>query len=205
MKSAGKFITFEGLDGAGKSSQIDTAEALIKGQGKTVVRTREPGGTPLAEKIRELVLAESMDLATETLLLFAARQHHLCHIILPALTAGNWVVCDRFTDASYAYQGGGRGVPKKKIEMLEQWVQEGFCPDLTLLFDLPFEVARQRIGAERTLDRFEKERADFHERVRNAYLERADQSSGRIVIIDATQSHQNVEAQVIKAVSTHCL
>lgn len=194
--SSGKFITFEGLDGAGKSTHIAAAVELLRARGHAVVATREPGGTPLAEKIRALLLAEPMDLATETLLMFAARQSHLAEVIRPALAQGQWVVCDRFTDATYAYQGGGRGVSAARIEALEAWVQEGLQPDLTILFDLPFEVARQRIGGERQLDRFETEAADFHNRVRAAYQQRAAQSPRRIAVLDATRDQETIRRVV---------
>lgn len=201
----GRFITFEGLDGAGKSTHIaDTAE-LLRRAGKTVLTTREPGGTPLAEKIRALLLSEPMDLASETLLMFAARQSHLAEQVLPALARGEWVVCDRFTDATFAYQGGGRGVALQKIEDLERWVQGDLQPDLTLLFDLPYEVARERIQQTRSLDRFEREQAEFHHRVRAAYLKRAEASRGRIQIIDAAQSVDNIHKQVEKIVISNCL
>ena len=190
--SQGKFITFEGLDGAGKSTHIAAAVDLLRSRGRSVVATREPGGTPIAEKIRGLLLAESMDLATETLLMFAARQSHLAEVIRPALARGDWVVCDRFTDATYAYQGGGRGVPESGIRTLETWVQGDLQPDLTLLFDLPFEVARQRIGGERELDRFETEAADFHNRVRAAYQKRALEAQPRIAVLDATQTPEKI-------------
>jgi dTMP kinase len=194
--SSGKFITFEGLDGAGKSTHIAAAVELLRARGHAVVATREPGGTPLAEKIRALLLAEPMDLATETLLMFAARQSHLAEVIRPALAHGQWVVCDRFTDATYAYQGGGRGVSTARIEALEAWVQEGLQPDLTILFDLPFEVARQRIGGERQLDRFETEAADFHNRVRAAYQQRAVQSPRRFAVLDAIQDPESIRRAV---------
>ena len=195
-KRPGKFITFEGLDGAGKSTHIAAAVELLRARGQTVVATREPGGTPIAEKIRGLLLTEAMDLATETLLMFAARQSHVAEVIRPALHRGDWVVCDRFTDATYAYQGGGRGVSGTRIELLEDWVQEGLQPDLTVLFDLPFAVARERIGGERQLDRFETEAADFHERVRAAYQARAQRAPQRIVVLDATQSPEAIRLQV---------
>jgi len=193
---AGRFISFEGLDGAGKSTHIAAAVDLLRRRGLTVVATREPGGTPIAEKIRSLLLAEPMDLATETLLMFAARQSHLTEVIKPALQRGDWVVCDRFTDATYAYQGGGRGVSGRRIEALESWVQEGLQPDLTLLFDLPFEVAQQRIGGERQLDRFETEAADFHRRVRAAYLERVNSAPSRFAVLDATREPGVIRLQV---------
>jgi dTMP kinase len=194
--SGGKFITFEGLDGAGKSTHIAAAVELLRARGCSVVATREPGGTPLAEKIRGLLLAEAMDLATETLLMFAARQSHLAEVIRPALARGDWVVCDRFTDATYAYQGGGRGVSATRIETLEAWVQEGLQPDLTILFDLPYEVARQRIGGDRQLDRFETEAADFHRRVRAAYQQRAAQAPQRFAVLDAAQDPASIRRAV---------
>lgn len=193
---AGRFISFEGLDGAGKSTHIAAAVDLLRRRGLTVIATREPGGTPIAEKIRTLLLTESMDLATETLLMFAARQSHLTEVIQPALQRGEWVVCDRFTDATYAYQGGGRGVSGARIETLESWVQQGLQPDLTLLFDLPYEVAQQRIGGERQLDRFETEAADFHRRVRTAYLARVNAAPHRFEVIDATGQSDVIRRQV---------
>lgn len=185
----GKFITFEGIDGAGKSSHVEWLAELLRQKGLTVHVTREPGGTELGEKLRELLLHSSMNLETETLLLFAARREHLAKLIEPALAAGEWVICDRFSDATYAYQGGGRGLERSKLQQLEQWVHGHLQPDLTLLFDLPLDVARERIAlASRVLDRFEQERADFHERVRQAYLERWHASPGRIRVIDAQGS-----------------
>lgn len=196
----GKFITFEGLDGAGKSSHIDSVVSIIEGRGFNAVNTREPGGTPLAEKIRSLLLSEHMDLETETILMFAARQSHVSSVIRPALDVGKWVVCDRFTDATYAYQGGGRGVAEGRISELEHWVHGDLQPDMTLLFDLPYEVARARIDRSRTLDRFEQEAEAFHERVRQAYLARARESNGRIVVIDASQEQALVGQSVRAAV-----
>jgi dTMP kinase len=196
----GKFITFEGLDGAGKSSHIDTVVSIIEGRGFKAVNTREPGGTPLAEKIRSLLLSEHMDLETETILMFAARQSHVSSVIRPALDVGKWVVCDRFTDATYAYQGGGRGVADGRISELEHWVHGDLQPDMTLLFDLPYEVARARIDRSRTLDRFEQEAEAFHERVRQAYLARAHRSNGRIAVIDASQEQALVGQSVRTAI-----
>lgn len=195
----GKFITFEGLDGAGKSTHIEHVVEALRGRGLEVVQTREPGGTPVAEKIRALLLSETMDLATETMLMFAARQSHVSEVIRPALESGQWVVCDRFTDATYAYQGGGRGVPSDRIASLEDWVHRALQPHLTILFDLPFEVARTRIGETRNLDRFEREAADFHNRVRTAYLDRAQDSKGRIVVIDAAKGQGDVGSDVLSA------
>jgi dTMP kinase len=195
----GRFITFEGLDGAGKSTHIDAVKSAIETRGFATVGTREPGGTPLAEILRGLILAEQMDPLTETLLVFAARQNHLSEVIAPALDRGHWVVCDRFTDASFAYQGGGRGVPNARIDALEQWVHADLQPDLTLLFDVPFEVAHGRIGSTRQLDRVEREAAEFLERVRRAYLQRAAAAVERIVVIDAAQSPEVVRARVLAA------
>ena len=203
--NSGKFITFEGLDGAGKSTHIGAIIAFLRNHGLTVTGTREPGGTALAEEIRELLLSREMDLDTETLLMFAARQHHINHLILPALSRGEWVVSDRFTDATFAYQGGGRGVSDEKISALEQWVQSGLQPDLTFVFDLPFEVAQKRIQGGRVLDRFEKEARDFHERVRAAYLKRASDFPARIRIINADQAPDLIYKQVEDAVTTFCL
>ena len=189
----GKFITFEGIDGAGKSSHVEWLAELLRQKGMAVHVTREPGGTELGEKLRELLLHMSMDLETETLLMFAARREHLARLIEPALARGEWVICDRFSDATYAYQGGGRGLERHKLQQLEQWVHGQLQPDLTLLFDLPLDVARERIAlASRVLDRFEQERADFHERVRQAYLERWHASPGRIRVIDAQGSIETI-------------
>lgn len=202
----GKFITFEGIDGAGKSSHVEWLAGWLREQGKTVQMTREPGGTPLGEKLRGLLLSEPMHLETETLLMFAARREHLAQVIEPALERGEWVVCDRFTDATYAYQGGGRGLCRNKLQSLEHWVHDHLQPDLTLLFDLPFDVARERIAhATRVLDRFEQERADFHERVRLAYLDRAAANPRRIQVIDANHAIEEIRAMLEKTVSSYCL
>ena len=189
----GKFITLEGIDGAGKSSHVAWLAEWLRSQGKTVQVTREPGGTPLGEKLRELLLGEPMHLETETLLMFAARREHLAQLIEPALARGEWVVCDRFTDATYAYQGGGRGLDRHKLKDLEQWVHGHLQPDLTLLFDLPLAVARQRMAqATRNLDRFEQERADFHERVRQAYQERAVAHPQRIRVVNSDRDMADI-------------
>ena len=199
----GKFITFEGIDGAGKSSHVEWLAELLRQKGMTVHVTREPGGTELGEKLRELLLHMSMDLETETLLMFAARREHLARLIEPALARGEWVICDRFSDATYAYQGGGRGLERHKLQQLEQWVHGQLQPDLTLLFDLPLDVARERIAlASRVLDRFEQERADFHERVRQAYLERWHASPGRIRVIDAQGSIDKIRKSLEEIVSS---
>lgn len=202
----GKFITFEGIDGAGKSSHVEWLATFLRDKGKVVHVTREPGGTELGEKLRELLLHKSMHLETETLLMFAARREHLAKVIEPALANGEWVVCDRFSDATYAYQGGGRGLDRAKLQQLEHWVHGHLQPDLTLLFDLPLDVARERIAlASRVLDRFEQERADFHERVRQAYLERAHSSPARIRVIDAQQSIETIRKLLETTLSSTCL
>lgn len=193
----GQFITLEGVDGAGKSTHLNWLVDYLRTTGKTVVQTREPGGTPLGEKLRALLLHEAMHLETEALLMFAARREHLEQVIRPALALGNWVVCDRFTDASFAYQGGGRGLSTDKLGQLERWVQGDLQPDITLLFDVPVEVAAQRMaGADRTLDRFEQEQADFHERVRAAYLQRATEMPHRVRVIDSRQTLPEIQKQL---------
>jgi len=193
----GKFITLEGVDGAGKSTHLSWLVAHLRGQGHVVVQTREPGGTPLGEKLRALLLNDPMHLETEALLMFAARREHLELVIKPAIARGDWVVCDRFTDASFAYQGGGRGLATEKLEHLESWVQGDFQPDLTLLFDLPIDVAAQRMaGAARQLDRFEQEKSDFHNRVRTAYLARAAQMPTRVKVIDSRQTVEVIQKQL---------
>ncbi|MDR1996202.1 dTMP kinase [Azonexus sp.] len=202
----GKFITFEGIDGAGKSTHVDWLAECLRGRGLTVHVTREPGGTALGEQLRELLLNQTMHLETETLLMFAARREHLAQVIEPALKRGEWVVCDRFSDASYAYQGGGRGLERNKLHQLESWVHGHLQPDLTLLFDLPLDVARERIAvANRSLDRFEQERADFHERVRHAYLERAHAHPERICVIDASNTRDNIRKRLEEILITICL
>jgi dTMP kinase len=198
---SGLFLTVEGVDGAGKSSHLDWLADALRAQGKTVVLTREPGGTSVGERLREMLLHEAMDLETETLLMFAARREHLAQVILPALTRGDVVISDRFTDATYAYQGGGRGVSRNKILQLEQWVQGGLQPNLTLLFDLPLTIAAQRLAQGRAqLDKFEQESQVFFENTRAAYLERAADAPNRICIIDSAQSLEATRAQVAHAV-----
>ncbi len=192
----GKFITFEGIDGAGKSTHVGSVAAQLRSSGKTVVTTREPGGTPLGEKLRALLLQEPMHLETEALLMFASRREHIAQVIAPALARGEWVISDRFTDASFAYQGGGRKLSLEKLAVLEQWVHPDLQPDLTLLFDVPLEVARQRLDADRTLDKFEKEKQDFFAATRAAYLQRAAQFPARIRVIDSTQSIAAVNAEI---------
>jgi dTMP kinase len=195
----GRFITFEGIDGAGKSTHIGYVTALLKTTGKSVVSTREPGGTPLGEKLRDLVLHEQMHLETEALLMFASRREHVAQVIEPAIARGDWVLSDRFTDASFAYQGGGRGLDRAKLDALEQWVHPHLQPDLTLLFDVPLDVARARLDATRTLDRFEAEQADFFARVRDEYLRRATTSGGRIVVVDSTLAIDDVRTALRSA------
>ena len=182
----GKFITLEGMDGAGKSSHIAEIRQTLEQRGYEVVLTREPGGTALGEALRELLLHQSMDAETETLLMFAARREHIAQVIAPALERGAWVVSDRFTDASFAYQCGGRGVSAEKIRVLETWVQEGLQPDITLLFDVPVSVSMQRLQSARSPDKFERESETFFTRIREAYLERArlDPSRFRIIVAD---------------------
>lgn len=192
----GKFITLEGVDGAGKSTHIPMIAQLLQARGKQVLLTREPGGTPLGEKLRELLLHESMHPETESLLMFAARREHIEQVIRPALEQGTYVISDRFTDASFAYQCGGRGVSADKIGQLEQWVQGDFQPDLTLLFDVPVAVSTQRLAGARNPDRFEQENADFFERIRNAYLARANRFPQRFRVIDSGQTISNIHAEL---------
>ena len=202
----GKFITFEGIDGAGKSTHIAAVVDFLRSRGFSVLATREPGGTSLGEKLRELLLYETMHLETEALLMFAARREHLDQVIEPALARGDWVVCDRFSDATYAYQGGGRGLDKAKFMDLERWVHGHLQPDLTLLFDLPPEVARERIAKHgRALDKFEQEQADFHWRVRQAYLERAENAPQRICVIGTNQTQELIAKLVEETIITQCL
>ena len=190
----GNFITLEGVDGAGKSTHLAWIAEHLRARGHDVVVTREPGGTPLGERLRELLLSEPMHIETETMLMFAARREHLARVIAPALEAGRWVLSDRFTDATYAYQGGGRGLSSDRIAALERWVHGDLQPDLTLYFDLSVEVARERLAAsESTPDRFEREAAGFFERVRSTYLERAAAHPQRIKVIDAAKSLDNVK------------
>lgn len=184
----GKFITLEGIDGAGKSTHLDFVADLVRARGKNVIVTREPGGTPLGEKLRDLLLHEKMHLETEALLMFAARREHLAQLIEPALARGDWVVSDRFTDATFAYQGGGRGMDLRKLEILEQWVHPDRQPALTLLFDVPLDVARDRLDATRDLDKFEQEKAEFFAATRAEYLRRAKEFPARFRIIDGTRT-----------------
>jgi len=202
-----KFITFEGVDGAGKSTHLNWFADTLRARGIDLLVTREPGGTPLGEKLREILLHEPMHAETEALLMFAARREHLAQVIKPALERGTWVISDRFTDASFAYQGGGRGVAVEKLEQLERWVQEDLQPDLTLLFDIPVEVARERLTknvalTNVALDKFEQEKSDFFNKVRNAYLARAQKNPARFAIIHAEKSPGEVKASLEKIVAS---
>lgn len=200
--SYGKFLTFEGIDGAGKSTHIAYVAAQLRARGVNVVLTREPGGTALGEKLRELLLHEKMHLETEALLMFAARREHLAEVIEPALARGDWVISDRFTDASFAYQGGGRGLDRSKLQVLEQWVHPNCQPDLTLLFDVPIDVARERLDAAREPDKFEREQADFFTATRTEYLRRAAEFPKRFRIINARQSIAEIQVELDKIIIT---
>lgn len=202
----GKFITFEGIDGAGKTTHLSwfrqRIEEKVAASSRSVVSTREPGGTPLGESLRELLLHQRMDLETEALLMFAARREHLAQVIEPALARGDWVISDRFTDATFAYQGGGRGLPRDKLETLERWVQGGFQPDLTVLFDLPPETASERRGAARSPDKFERETDAFFARTRAEYLRRAEEAPYRFVIVDASQNIERIRKTLGDVIDT---
>jgi dTMP kinase len=195
-QARGKFITFEGIDGAGKSTHIQHVAELIRARGVELVSSREPGGTPLGETLRELVLHQPMHLETEALLVFASRREHIAQVIEPALARGAWVISDRFTDASFAYQGGGRGLDLHKLETLAHWVHPQLSPDLTILFDVPLDVARARLDATRQLDRFEQEKADFFAAARHEYLRRADAEPGRFRVIDSTRSIEAIRVEL---------
>lgn len=205
MTKRGRFITLEGGEGVGKSTNVGFVAELLEAQGLEVVRTREPGGTARGEAIRGLLLdpapQEPLHVDAELLLMFAARAQHLAEKILPALARGAWVVCDRFTDATFAYQGGGRGIPAERIAVLENFVQQGLSPDLTLLLDMPENAAKQRLESRlrdrsEHRDRFEQEQADFFQAVRNAYLARAQEAPERFAVIDAQHSLDTVQAQI---------
>jgi len=194
----GKFITVEGIDGAGKSTQLAWLSSFFEARDNAVLATREPGGTQLGESLRSLLLqpGHAMHAETETLLIFAARREHIARVILPALAEGKVVLCDRFTDATYAYQGYGRGVDLAKLRLLEDWVQGSLQPDLTILFDIPVDVGRQRAASSREADRFEREQSEFFERVRDGYLDRARENPTRFVVIDATVSPGDIQKQL---------
>ncbi|MDD2720306.1 MAG: dTMP kinase [Gallionella sp.] len=191
-----KFITFEGVDGAGKSTHLHWFAEALRQRGRDVIVTREPGGTPLGEALREMLLNQPMSMGTEALLMFAARHEHVEQVIRPALRAGTWVISDRFTDASFAYQGGGRGMDWERLRLLEQWVHPDLQPDLTLFFDVPVEVARQRLSNNVTLDRFEQEQGEFFERVRTAYHRRVAEHPQRYAVVDGAQPLDAVQSQL---------
>jgi dTMP kinase len=196
MTPRGKFITLEGVDGAGKSTHTEWLSDSLRQHGLRVVTTREPGGTPLGERLRELLLNEPMGLDTETLMMFAARCEHIRQVIEPALARGDWVVCDRFTDATYAYQGGGRQLDANRVAVLEQWVHPHLQPDRTWLFDVPLEIARARLDDARSPDRFENEGAAFFQRIREVYLARARLYPSRIRIVDGNRDISAIRAQL---------
>ncbi len=201
----GRFITVEGVEGAGKSTHIDAMRAHLESRGVTVRVTREPGGAPLSESLRELLLDPAnlgMDADTELLLVFAARAEHLAKVIRPALTAGDWVLCDRFTDATYAYQGGGRGIDPARIAVLENWVQGDLRPDLVIVLDIDPEAGLARAASRGDKDRFEREEAAFFSRVRENYLERAKAAPDRYRIIDAGAAQESVRERILKALET---
>jgi dTMP kinase len=201
MKAQAKFITLEGVDGAGKSTHLQfIADAVAAACGRHAIVTREPGGTDLAERLRHAILEEPMDPLAETLLIFAARAHHVRRVIRPALESGSWVVCDRFHDATYAYQGAGKGVPLDLIERLSEAAHPGLRPDRTLVFDCTYEIARKRLsGSGKKLDRFEREDEAFFERVRNAYLARAKAEPARVRIIDAAADVATIRKNLERA------
>lgn len=193
----GKFITLEGIDGAGKSSHLDFIAAHVRQRGLDVFSTREPGGTPLGEKLRALLLNDRMHADTEVLLMFASRREQLLETIEPLLARGTWVLCDRFTDSTYAYQCGGRGLPEARVRALEEWVHGHLQPDLTFLFDAPLDVARRRLeSGTPDPDKFEREQGDFFARVRAAYLRRAAEFPGRVKVIDSARSLTDIRADL---------
>lgn len=196
LRPSGRFLTIEGIDGAGKTTHVDALEQHWRQQGRDVVRTREPGGTALAEALRELVLNRPMDALTEALLVFAARRDHLREVIKPALACGAWVLCDRFTDATFAYQGAGRGFDLQVLSAMESWVQEGLQPDLTLVFDVDPAVAAARLSGVRQPDRFEAQDLAFFERVRQGYQDRMTADPERFVRIEAGRSREDVGEQM---------
>ena len=202
----GKFITLEGIDGAGKSTHLRRIARFLMRRGVKLKVTREPGGTAAGEKLRRLVLGSKGGLnpETETLLMFAARREHLDKVIIPALAAGRWVLCDRFTDATYAYQAAGSGVSWKKIAVLERWTQERLQPDLTILFDVSPILGRRRAGRRKNPDRFEREKGAYYRRVRNAYLKRSRENPRRVKVIDSSRSLAEVDEQLQKLLLSYC-
>jgi dTMP kinase len=198
----GKFITLEGVDGAGKSTHVEWLADVLRTGGRRVAVTREPGGTELAEKLREMLLHSPMEPLTETLLMFAARDEHVRKRVLPDLQAGTWVVCDRFTESTLAYQGGGKGVATAIIDQLSAMVHPGLKPDLTLIFDCPYEISHARVtGSRRALDRFEREGRAFFERVRASYVAAARAEPQRIHLIDSTQSLEEIRSTILAVVA----
>lgn len=202
----GQFITLEGTEGAGKSTNLSFIQEWLNDQGIDHIVTREPGGTEISEAIREVLLNKdytAMHEETELLLMFAARAQHLQEKILPAIQQGKWVISDRFTDATYAYQGAARGMSSERIAEIESWVQQGFQPDTTFIFDLPVEIGMARVASRGgDTDRFEQEKHDFFERVRSAYLQRAEQAPQRYTVLDASQSLEQVQADIVKRLQT---
>jgi len=199
----GGFLTLEGVDGAGKSTHVAWIAERLRARGHAVLVTREPGGTPLAERLRELVLTQPMDPIAETMLLFAARADHVQRVIDPALRSGTWVLCDRFTDATFAYQGGGKGVAAELIAHLAQVSHDGLLPDRTLVFDCPYEVSRERLKQTgRVPDRFERENREFFERVRQEYLGLARSDPERIRLVDASRSLEDIKKVIQEEIST---
>ncbi len=198
---SGKFISIEGIEGAGKTTQLNFIQQYLTEQGKKLVLTREPGGTELSEQIRELLLTpreEGMSVDTELLLMYAARAEHIEQVIKPALQRGDWVISDRFVDATFAYQGGGRGVDIDRIQSLSDWTLKGLATDLTIVFDLSVELSQQRVMSRNNeIDRFEQEKADFFQRIRQSYLDRAEEEPSRIKVIDASQSIEDVQKQLV--------
>lgn len=201
---SGLFISFEGIDGAGKSTHISFVQDKFIKRGIKVITTREPGGTPLGEALRDLLLKEKMHLETEALLMFASRREHIAQVIQPALDAGTWVISDRFTDATFAYQGGGRKLAIDKLNTLEQWVHPHLQPDLTLLFDVPVEVARARLDATRTLDKFEQEKSNFFNDTRNEYLRRVAEFPQRFKVIDSSRSIETIQQELSEIIDALC-
>jgi dTMP kinase len=201
-KRTGRLITVEGIDGAGKSTHLPWLKELLERKGHSVWLTREPGGTALGERLRELLLHEPMDPLTELMLMFAARREHCEREIWPRMHVGEWVVSDRFTDATYAYQGGGHGLPAEQIATLERFALGAFQPDLTLIFDVPVDVGRARLAAGRTLDKFERQQVEFFERVRAAYRARAAAEPQRCRVIDSTRPQSMVRDQLAAVVGT---
>jgi len=200
----GKFISIEGVEGAGKSTQVSFIQDYLTSLGKIVVVTREPGGTELSEKIRHLLLepsSNSMANDTELLLMFASRAEHVSQVINPALHRGDWVLCDRFLDATYAYQGGGRGIQRQRIQQIADWTLRGLIPDLTLLFDLPVELGLERVLERKEgMDRFEQEKIEFFQKIRKSYLKSAEEEPNRIKILDASLSITKIQEQLTQLI-----